>query len=76
MLVLSRKKGERIRITGEIFIEVCDIRSDKVRLGIVAPDDVAVHREEIWNAIQREADEWKKQNENHNHNRNERGTDR
>jgi len=57
MLVLSRKKGERIMI-GEppILVTVADIRGDKVRLGIEAPMDVPVHREEIYDAIHGKGD--------------------
>ena len=54
MLVLSRKKDERIRIGDDIEILVIEIRGDKVRIGITAPKDVAVHRQEIYEAIQRE----------------------
>ena len=52
MLVLSRKKGEAIRINDDITVTVVDIQGDKVRLGIEAPNDVAVHRQEIWDKIQ------------------------
>ena len=48
MLVLSRKKEERIRIGDDIKIVVVEIRGDKVRLGIDAPRHIDVHREEIW----------------------------
>jgi len=51
MLVLSRKKNESIVINSDITITVVEIRGDKVRLGIVAPKDVAVHRQEVWEAI-------------------------
>lgn len=51
MLVLSRKKNESIVINNDIVITVVEIRGDKVRLGIVAPKDVPVHREEVWEAI-------------------------
>jgi len=54
MLVLSRKRDERIMIGDEISLLVVDIRGDKVRLGIEAPKDVAVHRKEVYEAIQRE----------------------
>lgn len=54
MLVLSRKKDERIVIGGNIVITVIDVRGDKVRLGIEAPSDVPVHRQEIYDAIVRE----------------------
>ena len=48
MLVLSRKKNETIVINNDIIITVVEIRGDKVRLGIVAPKDVPVHREEVY----------------------------
>lgn len=51
MLVLSRKKNESIVIAGDIVITVVEVRGDKVRLGIVAPRDVPVHREEVHAAI-------------------------
>ena len=51
MLVLSRKKDESIVINSDIVITVVEIRGDKVRLGIVAPKDVPVHREEVYEAI-------------------------
>lgn len=51
MLVLSRKKNESIIIAGDIVITVVEVRGDKVRLGIEAPKDVPVHREEVYEAI-------------------------
>ena len=51
MLVLSRKKDESIVIADNIVITVVEVRGDKVRLGIVAPKDVPVHREEVYEAI-------------------------
>lgn len=51
MLVLSRKKNEKIRINDLITIVVVDIRGDKVRLGIEAPNEVIIHREEVYQAI-------------------------
>jgi carbon storage regulator len=51
MLVLSRKKNESIVIANDIVITVVEVRGDKVRLGIVAPKDVPVHREEVYAAI-------------------------
>ena len=55
MLVLSRKRDERIVINDNIVITVVDIRGDKVRLGIEAPAETAVHRQEVYEALQREA---------------------
>lgn len=54
MLVLSRKKDEKIIIGDQIKIMVIEIRGDKVRLGIDAPKEVSVHRQEVYEAIQRE----------------------
>lgn len=53
MLVLSRKLKEKIMLGDDIVIEVVDIRGDKVRLGIHAPGDLPVHREEVFLAIKR-----------------------
>ena len=54
MLVLSRKKDEKIIINnGEIVITVVEIRDGKVRLGIEAPKEIPVHREEVFEAIKR-----------------------
>lgn len=54
MLVLTRKKNESIVIDDRIVITVVEIRGDKIRLGIEAPRDVAVHRSEVFAAIQAE----------------------
>ena len=54
MLVLSRHRDESIMIGDEIVVTIVDIRGDKVRLGINAPQDVPVHRQEVYEAIQRE----------------------
>lgn len=51
MLVLSRKKNESIVIDERIVITVVEIRGDKVRLGIEAPRDVAIHRQEVYDAL-------------------------
>lgn len=54
MLVLSRKKNERIIIDENIVITIVEIRGDKVRLGIEAPREVPIHRSEVYEAIQKE----------------------
>ena len=59
MLVLSRKKNEKIVLTGGIEVSIVQIRGDKVRLGIVAPKEIAVHRSEVWDLVQREKRERK-----------------
>ncbi len=57
MLVLSRKKDEKIIIGDNIAIMIVDIQGDKVRLGIEAPREVSVHREEVYQAIQKKQTE-------------------
>ncbi|UCE48944.1 MAG: carbon storage regulator CsrA [Phycisphaerales bacterium] len=54
MLVLSRQRDESIMIGDDVEIIIVDVRGDKVRLGITAPKNIAVHRREIYDAIQRE----------------------
>lgn len=57
MLVLTRQKGESIVINEEITITVVSIRGDKVRLGVAAPAGIPVHRQEVYDAIQREKEQ-------------------
>lgn len=54
MLVLSRQRDESIIIGDNIVITIVEIRGDKVRLGIEAPTEIPVHRQEVYEAIQRE----------------------
>jgi carbon storage regulator len=54
MLVLSRQKEETIMIGDNIEITIVDIRGDKVRLGITAPQNIPVHRKEVYDAIKQE----------------------
>jgi carbon storage regulator len=51
MLVLSRKRNESVIINDNIVVTVVDVRGDKVRIGIEAPRDVSVHRQEVLEAI-------------------------
>jgi carbon storage regulator len=53
MLILSRKSGESIVIDGHIQVKVVRVEGDVVKLGIEAPDDVPVHRKEVYEEIQR-----------------------
>ncbi|MDP6468516.1 MAG: carbon storage regulator CsrA [Pirellulaceae bacterium] len=54
MLVLSRHRDESIMIGDDVVVTIVDIRGDKVRLGIAAPQDIPVHRQEVYEAIKRE----------------------
>ncbi len=54
MLILARKVNERIMIGDTIEIAIVDIRGDQVKLGIQAPREVKVYRQEVYRAIQEE----------------------
>ena len=54
MLVLSRQRDESIIIGDNVVVTIVDVRGDKVKLGIEAPREVSVHRQEVYEAIQRE----------------------
>lgn len=54
MLILTRKRNERIMIGDSIEVVIVDIRGEQVQLGINAPKDVPVHRREVYEAIVRE----------------------
>lgn len=51
MLILTRKAGEKLLIGDDIEITILNVRGGQVKLGINAPKDVAVHREEIYRKI-------------------------
>ena len=57
MLVLSRKKNESIVIDENIVITVVEVRGDKVRLGIEAPKEIPIHRQEVYLAIRSEQEQ-------------------
>jgi carbon storage regulator len=57
MLVLSRRLGETLIIGDDVKITVLGISGNQVRVGIAAPKDVSVHREEVYNRIQTEQPE-------------------
>ena len=54
MLILTRKRGEDIVINDNITVRLVEIRGDKVRIGVIAPRDVPVHRKEVYDAIQKQ----------------------
>jgi len=51
MLILTRKSGQSILIGDEIKIRVIEIKGNQVRIGVEAPRNISVHREEIYNII-------------------------
>jgi carbon storage regulator len=57
MLILTRKLGESIRIGDSIRITVSDIKGKQIRIGIEAPDGIAVHREEVYMIIREQNSE-------------------
>tara|TARA_B100000683_G_scaffold220470_1_gene217372 strand:- start:334 stop:591 length:258 start_codon:yes stop_codon:yes gene_type:complete len=56
MLILSRKSGERVIIGDEVIVTVLCVKDNEVRLGVDAPREITVHREEIYQRIQRQND--------------------
>lgn len=68
MLVLSREKNEGIRIGCDVRIVVVEIRGDKVRLGVEAPKEVPVHRDEVYEAIERYGERKNREQGNENSN--------
>ncbi len=54
MLVLTRREDESIMIGDDIVVKVLDLKENQVKIGIVAPKNISVHRQEIYEAIQAE----------------------
>ena len=57
MLILTRRVGETIMVGDEVQVTVLAIKGNQIRIGINAPEEIAVHREEIYNRIQAEQEE-------------------
>ncbi len=54
MLILTRRVGETLKIGDNVNVTVLGVKGNQVRIGVDAPRDVSVHREEIYNRIQQE----------------------
>jgi carbon storage regulator len=61
MLILTRRISETLMIDDDVTITVLGVKGNQIRLGVNAPDNVAVHREEIYQRIQREKAQPKQQ---------------
>ncbi len=57
MLILTRRVGETLMVGDDVTVTVLGVKGNQVRIGINAPKDVAVHREEIYERIKREKQE-------------------
>jgi carbon storage regulator len=57
MLILTRRVGETVMIGNDVTVTVLGVKGNQVRIGVNAPKDVAVHREEIYERIKREEDQ-------------------
>ncbi|MCP1727465.1 carbon storage regulator [Natronospira proteinivora] len=56
MLILTRRVGETVMIGDEVTVTVLGVKGNQVRIGVNAPKDVAVHREEIYERIRQESE--------------------
>ena len=61
MLILTRKVGETLIIGDDITVTICAVKNSQVRVGIKAPKDVEIHREEIYERIQKEKEALKRE---------------
>ncbi len=57
MLILTRRIGETLNIGDEVRVTVLGVKGNQVRIGVTAPKDIPVHREEIYDKIKKEQEE-------------------
>lgn len=65
MLVLTRTKGQKIMIGNDIVLTVVEVNGDQVRIGIEAPPEISVYREEIYNSIKEQNEKASQSNLSH-----------
>lgn len=63
MLILTRRVGETLMVGDDVTVTVLGVKGNQVRIGVNAPKDVSVHREEIYQRIQKEKSEAQKASE-------------
>ncbi|WP_444891614.1 carbon storage regulator CsrA [Microbulbifer sp. DLAB2-AA] len=54
MLILKRRTGENLRIGANVSVTVLEVKGNQVKIGICAPNSLPVHREEVYNRVQKE----------------------